>query len=95
LFISGFLISKSSNHTFSGFLSFVIIPFLIALLIFVIECMWQNNNLLSDHVYRISFDILDRSSNDGEEYFMSKHDIYKLNDSMNKLASDLKQAVLD
>lgn len=30
-----------------------------------------------------------------EEYFMSKHDIDKLNDSMNKLASDLKQAVLD
>ncbi len=59
------------------------------------DCMWQNNNLLSDHVYRITFDILDRSSNDGEEYFMSKHDIDKLNDSMNKLASDLKQAVLD
>ena len=39
--------------------------------------------------------ILDRSSNDGEEYFMSKHDIDKLNDSMNKLASDLKQAVID
>ena len=59
------------------------------------DCMWQNNNLLSNHVYRITFDILDRSSNDGEEYFMSKHDIDKLNDSMNKLASDLKQAVLD
>lgn len=59
------------------------------------DCMWQNNNLLSDHVYRITFDILDRSSNDGEEYFMSKNDVDKLNDSMNKLASDLKQAVLD
>lgn len=59
------------------------------------DCMWQNNNLLKDHVYRITFDILDRSSNDGEEYFMSTHDIDKLNDSMNRLASDLKQAVLD
>lgn len=57
------------------------------------DCMWQNNNLLCGHIYKITFDILDRSSNDGEEYFMSKHDINRLNDSMNKLASDLKQAV--
>ena len=59
------------------------------------DCMWQNNHLLSDHVYKITFDILDRSSNDGEEYFMSKHDVNRLNDSMNKLASDLQQSVND
>ncbi len=57
------------------------------------DCIWQNNHLSCNHIYKITFDILDRSSNDGEEYFMSKYDINRLNDSMNKLASDLKKAV--
>ena len=48
---------------------------------------------MKNHIYKISFDILDRGSNDGEEYFMSKNDINRLNDHMSKLASDLKKAV--
>ena len=57
------------------------------------DCLWQNEKLLKNHIYKISFDILDRGSNDGEEYFMSKNDINRLNDHMSKLASDLKKAV--
>ena len=59
------------------------------------NCIWQNTNLLCGHIYKITFDILDRSSNDGEEYFLSKNEINKLNDAMNKLSFDLKQSVLN
>ena len=57
------------------------------------DCKWQNETLLKDHIYKISFDILDRSSNDGEEYFMSKNDINRLNDFLDKLTFDLRKAV--
>ena len=57
------------------------------------DCFWQNEKLSKNHIYKISFDILDRGSNDGEEYFMSKNDINRLDDYMDNLASDLKKAV--
>lgn len=59
------------------------------------DCYWQNEQLLKDRIYKITFDILDRSSNDGVEYFLSKNDINRLSDSMNKLASELKKAVME
>lgn len=57
------------------------------------DCQWQNENLLKNHIYKISFDILDRSGNDGEEYFMSKNDINRLHDSIGNLSAELKKAV--
>lgn len=59
------------------------------------DVYFQNNLLEKNHIYNISFDILDRSSNDGEEYFMSKNDITCLKDSFNELSADLKNAVMD
>lgn len=59
------------------------------------DCIWQNEKLLKNHIYKISFDILDRGSNDGEEYFMSKNDINRLNNFIDKLASDLRTVVSD
>lgn len=57
------------------------------------DCIWQNVNVLKDKIYKISFDILDRSSNNGEEYFMSKPDLHVLNDAFEALASDLKKSI--
>ena len=57
------------------------------------DCEWQNEKLLKNHIYKISFDILDRSSNDGEEYFMSKNDINRLSDSLEILSKQLKDVV--
>jgi hypothetical protein len=57
------------------------------------DCEWQNEKLIKDHIYKVSFDVLDRSSNDGEEYFLSKNDINRLYDSMSNLSGDLKRAV--
>lgn len=59
------------------------------------NCVFQNTELEANKIYNITFDTLDRSSNDGEEYFMSKNDIDKLYDSMKKLASDLKSSVIE
>lgn len=59
------------------------------------DSVFQNTKLIAGKVYNITFDILDRSSNDGEEYFMSKNDINRLNDSMEKLSADLKKAVIN
>lgn len=57
------------------------------------DCEWQNEKLLKNHIYKVTFDILDRSSNDGEEYFMSKNDINRLHDSMTSLSDELKKAI--
>lgn len=59
------------------------------------NCYFQNNLLEKNHIYNINFETLDRSSNEGEEYFMSKNDITYLNDSFSKLSSDLKKAIMD
>lgn len=59
------------------------------------DCYWQNEKLLKEHIYKITFDTLDRSSNDGVEYFLSKNDINRLSDSMDKLSSELKKAIMD
>ena len=59
------------------------------------DCMWQSFELKKDHIYIIKTGILDRSSNDSEEYFMSKYDINMLSDSMENLSNDLKQVVFD
>jgi hypothetical protein len=57
------------------------------------NCEWQNEKLIKNHIYKISFDILDRSGNDGTEYFLSKNDVNRLDDFMNKLSSELKRAI--
>lgn len=59
------------------------------------DCYWQNKKLLKDHIYNITLAILDRSSNEGEEFFMSKYDINILEDAIHELAKDLKKAVTD
>ena len=59
------------------------------------DCFWQNEKLLKNHIYKITLDTLDRGSNDGEEYFMSKNDISRLDDYINNLASDLRKAVIE
>ena len=59
------------------------------------DCYWQNDKLLKDHIYKITFDTLDRSSNDGVEFFLSKNDINRLADSMEKLSTELKKAVIE
>ena len=57
------------------------------------DCEWQNEKLVKNRIYNITFDILDRSSNDGEEYFLSKNDINRLDDCFDKLGSHLKKAI--
>lgn len=59
------------------------------------DCFWQNEQLLKEHIYKITFDTLDRSSNDGVEYFLSKNDINRLSDAIDKLSSELKKAVME
>lgn len=59
------------------------------------DCYLQNQKLLSGHIYLIELGQLDRSSNKGEEYFLSKSDINVLDDSFEKLSSDLKKIVIE
>ena len=53
----------------------------------------NNYNLIGNKIYKISFQLLDRSSNDGEEYFMQKSIVNALPDYADELCNKLKDII--